>query len=316
MCIRDRYYAEARNTSTGCVSGTRTAVTIIENTPPLANAGSNQTICDGESATLSATATGGSGSGYSYVWSTGETTPTITVTPTGNPNSNTTTTYTVTVTDANGCSDTDTVNVTVYSNPTVTISTDNASCGIDNGTITFNFPDHPNRTGIKFSIDDGANYTSAADNSGSYTFSNLPAGTYPLWVRWGNNACPVSLGDYDINTTPEVMVVTQPVDRTVLTGENAQFTANVTNADTYQWQVSVDGVNYVNLVDDSEHAGTQTLTLNVLNVPKEKEGYSYRLLASNSGTSCTETPSNAALLFVNVRTVITNKRITYRIKPN
>lgn len=310
------YYAEARNTSTGCVSGTRTAVTIIENAPPLANAGSNQTICDGESATLSATATGGSGSGYSYAWSTGETTPTITVTPTGNPNSNTTTTYTVTVTDANGCSDTDTVNVTVYSNPTVTISTDNASCGIDNGAITFNFPDHPNRTGIKFSIDDGANYTSVADNSGSYTFSNLPAGTYPLWVRWGNNACPVSLGDYDINTTPEVMVVTQPVDRTLLTGENAQFTANVTNADTYQWQVSVDGVNYVNLVDDSEHSGTQTLTLNVLNVLKEKEGYSYRLLASNSGTSCTETPSNAALLFVNVRTVITNKRITYRIKPN
>ncbi|WP_430424517.1 FG-GAP-like repeat-containing protein [Maribacter litoralis] len=310
------YYAEARNNATGCVSGTRTAVSVIENSPPLANAGSNQTICDGESVTLTALASGGSGSGYSYVWSTGDTSPTISVSPAGNSSTNTTVTYTVTVTDGNGCSDSDTVNVTVYSNPTVTIDADNTSCGEDNGAITFNFPDHPNRTGIKFSIDDGANYTSASDNIGSYTFSNLSAGTYSLWVRWGNNACPIDLGEYEIHTIPEVAVIAQPVNQTVLTGENAQFTTNVNNADTYQWQVSSDGVSFVDLLDDSEHSGTQTSTLTVLNVPKQKDGYSYRLLASNSSATCTATPSNAALLNVKVRTVITNRRITYRIKPN
>ncbi|WP_437373710.1 FG-GAP-like repeat-containing protein [Maribacter litoralis] len=310
------YYAEARNNATGCVSGTRMAVSVIENSPPLANAGSNQTICDGESVNLTASASGGSGSGYSYVWSTGDTSPTISVSPAGNSSANTTVTYTVTVTDGNGCSDSDTVNVTVYSNPTVTIDADNTSCGEDNGAITFNFPDHPNRTGIKFSIDDGSNYTNAFDNIGSYTFSDLSAGTYSLWVRWGNNACPIDLGEYEIHTIPEVAVIAQPVNQTVLTGENAQFTTNVNNADTYQWQVSSDGVSFVDLLDDSEHSGTQTSTLTVLNVPKQKDGYSYRLLASNSSATCTATPSNAALLNVKVRTVITNRRITYRIKPN
>ncbi|WP_276165815.1 FG-GAP-like repeat-containing protein [Zobellia alginiliquefaciens] len=310
------YYAEARNTSTGCVSGTRTAVSVTENTPPLANAGPNQTMCDSDSATLSASATGGSGSGFSYVWSTGETTPTISVSPTGNPNANTTVTYTVTVTDTNGCSDTDAVNVTIYSNPTVTINTVDASCGTDNGSITFNFPDHPNRTGIKFSIDDGANYVNSGDSAGSYTFSNVSSGTYPLWVRWGNNACPISLGDYVINTTPVVTYTAQPTDQTVFAGEDATFTATITNADTYQWQVSLDGVSYTSLVDDSEHSGTQTSTLTVNNVDKQKEGYSYRVLASNSATSCAEVSSNAALLYVKIRTVITNRRITHRVKKN
>ncbi|WP_289061948.1 FG-GAP-like repeat-containing protein [uncultured Zobellia sp.] len=310
------YYAEARNTSTGCVSGTRTAITVTENTPPLANAGANQTICDGDSATLSASASGGSGSGYTYVWNTGETTPTITVSPAGDPNSNTTATYTVTVTDANGCSDTDTVNVIVYSNPTVTINTVDASCGVDNGSITFNFPDHPNRTGIKFSIDNQSSYTSVADNSGSYTFSGLSAGNYALWASWGNNACPINLGNYDINTTPVVTYTVQPTNQTVFAGEDATFTATIANADTYQWQVGVDGVSYTNLVEDSEHSGTQTSTLTVINVDKQKEGYLYRVLASNSATSCAAVSSNAALLYVRIRTVITNRRITHRVKKN
>jgi len=310
------YYAEARNTSTGCVSGTRTAVKVIENTPPLANAGSNRTMCDGGSATLTASASGGSGSGYTYLWSTGETTSTITVSPAGDPNTNTTETYTVTVTDANGCSDSDTVNVIIHSNPTVTISTTDTSCGIDNGSITFSFPDHPNRTGIKFSIDNQANYTSASDNSGSYTFSDLSSGTYQLWASWGNNACPVSLGNYQINTVPIVSISDHPKDETVFTSDDATFTATILNADAYQWQESIDGVNYTNITNNVEYSGAQNSTLTALNIPKEKDGYSYRVLASNTNTTCSATTSNAALLFVKVRTVITNKRITYRIKPN
>ncbi len=310
------YYAEARNTSTGCVSGTRTAVTVIENTPPLANAGANQTMCDGGSATLSASASGGSGSGYTYAWSTGETTPTITVSPAGDPSANTTVTYTVTVTDANGCSGSDNVNVIVYSNPTVTIDTTDATCGLDNGSITFTFPDHPNRTGIKFSIDDGANYTNASDNIGSYTFSDLPGGTYPLWVNWGNNACPVSLGDYVINTVSVVTYTVQPTNQTVFAGDDATFTSNVTNADTYQWQVSLDGVSYNKIVNDAAHSGAQTSTLTVINVDKQKEGFSYRVLASNSATSCAAISSNPALLFVRIKTVITNRRITHRVKKD
>ncbi|WP_405413597.1 FG-GAP-like repeat-containing protein [Maribacter sp. Asnod1-A12] len=311
------YYAEAKNTSTGCVSSSRTAVTVTENAAPLANAGANKTICDGESATLTASASGGSRAGYTYAWSNGETTPSITVSPSGDPDINTTVTYTVTVTDSNGCSDDDTVNVIIYSAPTATVTTTDATCGVDNGSITFSFANHPNRSGIQFSIDDQANYTSTiADSSGSYTFSDLPSGTYALWVRWGNSNCPVDLGDYAINTVPVVSIVDQPQNITVLTGENATFSSSGLNADTYQWQVSVDGVSYTDIVNDAGHTGAQSSTLTVVNVPKLKDGYSYRVLTSNSNTACSPFASNAALLFVQVRTVITNKRITYRIKPN
>lgn len=79
---------------------------------PTANAGSDVSICSGNSTSL--TATGGG----SYLWSTGANTATITVSPT------VTTIYTVTVTSATGsCSATDNVSVTVNaipSAPTVT----------------------------------------------------------------------------------------------------------------------------------------------------------------------------------------------------
>ncbi len=310
------YYAEARSTSTGCVSSSRTAVSVVENLPPNVNAGSNQNICDGESATLTATGSGGSGSGYTYLWSTGETTQSITVTPAGDPNVNTTYTYSVTITDSNGCENVDSVNVRVYSNPTATITTTDTTCGLNNGEITFTFPDHPNRTGIAFSIDNQANYTNVSDNSGSYDFTNLSAGTYDLWVRWGNSACPVNLGSYQINTIPVVNFNTQPTNQTVFAGDNGVFTATVDNADTYQWQVSEDGVTYTDIINGVEYSGAQSTTLTVINVGKEKDGFSYRLQASNSTTSCTSIFSNAALLTVNVKTVITNRRITHRVRKN
>ncbi|RKR07063.1 VCBS repeat protein [Maribacter vaceletii] len=310
------YYAESRNTTTGCVSATRTAVTVTQNALPNASAGANQTICDGESATLTASASGGSGSGYTYLWSTGATTPSITVTPAGNPNSNTTYIYTVTVTDSNGCENSDSANVIVYSNPTATVTTTDTSCGIDNGVIRFSFPDHPNRSGIAFSIDNQASYSNTADANGTYDFTNLAAGTYNLWVRWGNSSCPVSLGSYQINTIPVVSYSTQPTNQTVFAGDNGVFTSSVSNADTYQWQVSVDGVSYTNVTNGTEYSGAQTASLTVLNVEKNKDGFYYRVLASNSGTTCSAITSNAALLTVRVKTVITNRRITHRVRKN
>ena len=99
-------------------SGTRT-LSVIE---PTVNAGTDQTICDGESATLTASASGGSGGGYTYLWSTGETTESIVVAPVGDPSGNVNADYTVTVTDAYGCTDDDVVRVVVEPRPTINVS--------------------------------------------------------------------------------------------------------------------------------------------------------------------------------------------------
>lgn len=85
------YYAEARNTLSGCVSSSRTAVTLTINPLPTAAVSGGGTICIGSSAML--TASGGG----TYAWSNGGALASITVAPAA------TTTYTVTVTSAQGC---------------------------------------------------------------------------------------------------------------------------------------------------------------------------------------------------------------------
>ncbi|OFX17377.1 MAG: hypothetical protein A2033_15195 [Bacteroidetes bacterium GWA2_31_9] len=75
--------------------------TVTQPAQVIASAGNDQTICNGQSATLY-----GSGS-TNFLWSNGSTNANVTVSPTSS------TSYSVTVSDANGCSDADTANVVV-----------------------------------------------------------------------------------------------------------------------------------------------------------------------------------------------------------
>ena len=87
------------------------SVTVTVNAIPIADAGNDLTICEGETAVL--TASGGD----SYLWITGETTASINLNPT------TQTTYTVEV-SSNSCTSTDDVIVFVNETPTLTITED------------------------------------------------------------------------------------------------------------------------------------------------------------------------------------------------
>ena len=160
--------------------------------------GSNTAICEGDTYTLTATVTGGSAD-YTYTWD-----PALpdqashVVTP------DVLTIYRVTVTDANGCTDSDEIRVNVRNRPEATVAHVDPLCEETTGAITFSFDDDPGRTNIEFSLDGGNTYeSSVSDQSGSVTYENLIPATYDLWVRWGNNECPVDLPDVTIdeNTT-------------------------------------------------------------------------------------------------------------------
>ncbi len=101
-------------TSHGCSDTISQTFTIYG--APQANAGTDQSICTGNTATLSASG------GVSYVWSTGVLTQSVNVSPTSN------TTYYVTVTDVNGCTDVDSVRVTVNPVPYVNASPNKNIC--------------------------------------------------------------------------------------------------------------------------------------------------------------------------------------------
>jgi len=100
--------------------------------------------------------------------------------------------------------------------------TTTSSCsGESEGTITLIFPDHPTRTGIEFSIDGGLNYPFfTQDSVGTYDITGLAVGTYDLWVRWGDDSCPVNLPDPVIyaDTPPEVEVRDYNICGTATTG--------------------------------------------------------------------------------------------------
>ncbi|MFN0216532.1 MAG: aryl-sulfate sulfotransferase [Saprospiraceae bacterium] len=92
-------YTVTISTPGGCTTTATVSVNVWP--PPVANAGSDVTLPNGQSAELVATG------GETYQWSTGEQNDSITVSPA------VTTTYTVTVADANGCTATDEVTVNI-----------------------------------------------------------------------------------------------------------------------------------------------------------------------------------------------------------
>ncbi len=120
------------------------------------------------------------------------------------------TTYTVTVTDSKGCTDTDQVIVNVNNSPTITnISKTNGSCDQSTGSITFTYPDNPTQSTIEFSIDGGVTYPtrySVFDNTRTFSINNLSPGTYDLWVRWGDDSCPLDLNDVTISADSEAVI--------------------------------------------------------------------------------------------------------------
>lgn len=265
------------------------SLTIYIKAAPSVDAGTNQVICEGESVALTATATGNGP--FAYSWNQGLGMGAMkTDTPTLPSYKNKGFWYKVTVTDVNGCEGDDKVKVTVRSTPAVTVSSVNPSCGSNNGSVTFTFPDHPQRTHIEFSLDGGLTYPSSyktADNVGSFNISNLASGDYDLFVRWGNDQCPVDLGAANLSDVGGP-TVDAGVDVTICEGETAFLTASAIGNGplTYSWNkglgtgqnVSVTpvlteyknkGINYtVTVTDNNGCTGTDVVKVKVRSLPQ------------------------------------------------
>ncbi len=81
--------------------------------------------------------------------------------------------------------------------PIASITTGSTACS---GTITFAFSEDPNRTNLEFSLDNGSTYPyNYADTTSPQTISDIGVGDYTIWVRWGDDDCPIELGDYTVS---------------------------------------------------------------------------------------------------------------------
>ena len=182
-------------TSTNGACSETDEVMVMVNNPPSADAGADQTICEGDSVILTAVGNG------DFLWSTGETTPSITVSPSA------TTTYSVTVTNSCSADATDDVTVTVNPGITLDAGADVSVCQGDSVTLT--------ATGS------GPFNWSTGETTASITVN--PSATTTYTVVSDNGFC--SLTDHvqvTVNTSP---FVNAGSDRTICAGQSVTLTA-------------------------------------------------------------------------------------------
>ncbi len=161
-------YTVTGTDANGCVNTDIMTVNVLANAP--IDAGTDQTICEGDPVTLTATG------GVSYNWAApiSASGATQTVSPSA------TTTYTVDGTDANGCTGTDQVTITVNPVPTATIAGTVTVCEGDAApTITFTGANGTAPYTFTYNINGGANQTvTSVGNTATVTAPTGTAGTF------------------------------------------------------------------------------------------------------------------------------------------
>jgi len=205
-------------------------------------------------------------------------------------------------------------------------------------TITVNLPPEPLLTStdvdnticegdsVTFTGTDGDEYEfyvngiSAQSQSASNTFttSSLDNGDV-VTVRALDNLSGCDTFSTGITTSVlDPAINTQPlVSQPVFAGIDTIFSVVTTDVDTYQWQVSTNaGASFSDIADGALYSGTTSTSLTIISPGIDKNNYIYRVVVSNTLAGCPPINSNGGTLLVRPRTVITNRRITYRVNKS
>ncbi|MCW3071816.1 MAG: hypothetical protein JWO44_1706 [Bacteroidetes bacterium] len=198
------------------------------------NSGSPVSVCNNSSVTL--TASGAT----SYSWNTGPASASISVSPTSN------TTYTVTGTDANGCVATSTTNVTVLSQPAVTVNS---------ATICAGQPAVLTSGGAATT----ASYSWSNGTSGTNTISVSPASatSYTVTGTAANGCTNTAVASVTVNALPAITVNSQ----TICNGQTATLNSNGASSTTaYSWSNGATSTNTISVSPASSTSYTVTGT--------------------------------------------------------
>jgi PKD repeat protein len=173
---------------------------------------STQSICSGNSASISA---GGAGNGGSYQWDNGlGSGASHVVSPTS------TTTYNVVVTDANGCTDNASVIVVVNTAPNVTVNPSTATiCGGES---------------ILISASGAQTYSWNTGSSGSSITVN-PTNQTTYTVIGSNGNCPGNPATSTISVTAAPTVIASANPTTISVGGTVSFSSAGSGATSYVW---------------------------------------------------------------------------------
>jgi gliding motility-associated-like protein len=99
-------------------------------------------------------------------------------------------------------------------------------------------------------------------------------------------SAPYSIPNPNYLISAPIVITTQPIVSPTCELQNATITVVDNPGNTYQWQFSNDGVNWINLVNNPTYSGTTTNTLTITNVSNTMNGYQYRVELNKTGNSC------------------------------
>ncbi|MCL6462731.1 MAG: T9SS type B sorting domain-containing protein, partial [Flavobacterium micromati] len=83
-----------------------------------------------------------------------------------------------------------------------------------------------------------------------------------------------------------ITITSQPTVAPTCELQNAIITLADNGGNTYQWQVSTDGINWIAIANNTPYSGVTTNTLLVSSVTNAMNGYKYRARLNKTGNSC------------------------------
>ena len=206
----------------------------------------DNTICEGESLTISANVSGGS-SPYTYTWSPSGSGASFSASPTSN------TTYYVTVKDDDGTEKTGSVDVIVNplpEDPTSVSATATEVCSGDEVTLSYS-----GGSGNTFNW-----YSASCGGTVESSAIVHPTATITYYGRW-ENSCGVSdCKNVTITIKEATAITTQPKDGTFCSGGSYTLSITATGSGTlhYQWKKGSTNVGTDASVYDATEEGTYT----------------------------------------------------------
>jgi hypothetical protein len=275
-------YTVTVTNSNNCTSSGNIAITV--NALPTVNPTANpQSVCTGQSTTLSAGASAGSGTISNYTWSEG-----LGNVSSGNFSPANTSNIAVTVTNSNNCSATGSVTVSVNDVPTVAPSANPPGICNGSGSSTLN-----------------ANAVAGSGNITNYSWSAGPSGNvsggvvspatttdYTITVTNSNNCTATGTVTVAVGATPTLAPTATP--SAVCAGESSTLDANADavsgTIQSYAWSSGISGNNQSGDVSPS---GTTTYNITVTNTDNCSASAAVTLTVNENPTLApTATPSS------------------------
>ncbi|MBZ4037609.1 T9SS type A sorting domain-containing protein [Flavobacterium sp. 17A] len=218
-------------------------------------------------------------------------------------------TYFVTITDSTpnglgGCSATQEVKITQPPGIIVSTSSLNNFTSCEGTTPTpQNFTVNGEGLTANLLISAPSGFEVATSSGGTYgsSISLTPTSGYistrSIFVRLSNTATGSPLGYITLSSnnippktvavtgsvTPITTIDTNPTDVSICNNSNATFTAAVSNATSYKWQIK-QGVQFNDILEGGVYSGTTTTTLTVTGATSALNNTQYRLVASGNCT--------------------------------